>query len=37
MPRYFTLQQAETLLPDVASAIRGAILLKSEYDQSEAE
>jgi hypothetical protein len=37
MPRFFTLQQAEKLLPQVESAIRDAILLKSEYQQAEAE
>ena len=37
MPRYFTLQQAEELLPDVESAIREAISLKSEYQEAEAE
>jgi hypothetical protein len=35
MPRFFTLQQAEQLLPDVESAIRDAISLKSEYQQAE--
>ena len=37
MPRFFTLQQAEQLLPEVESAIRSAISLKSEYQQAEAE
>jgi hypothetical protein len=37
MPRFFTLQQAEQLLPDVESAIRDAISLKSEYEQAEDE
>ena len=37
MPRFFTLQQAEKVLPDVGSAIRGAISLKAEYQQIEAE
>jgi hypothetical protein len=37
MPRFFTLQQAEQLLPEVESAIRDAISLKSEYQQAEAE
>jgi hypothetical protein len=36
MPRYFTLQQAEKLLPAVAAAIREAISLKARYDQGEA-
>src|SRR5689334_18877423 len=37
MPRFFTLQQAERLLPEVESAIRDAISLKSEYQEAEAE
>jgi hypothetical protein len=37
MPRFFTLQQAEQVLPDVDSAIREAIALKAEYDRSETE
>jgi hypothetical protein len=37
MPRFFTLQQAEKLLPDVGSAIREAIALKAEYEQTEEE
>ena len=37
MPRFFTLRQAEQLLPEVESAIRNAISLKSEYQQAEAE
>jgi len=37
MPRFFTLTQAEELLPRVESAIREAITLKAEYDQAEAE
>jgi len=37
MPRFFTLQQAEQLLPEVESAIRDAISLKSEYQQAETE
>ncbi|HXA65543.1 MAG TPA: DUF2203 domain-containing protein [Bryobacteraceae bacterium] len=37
MPRFFTLQQAEQLLPEVESAIRDAIALKSEYQQAESE
>lgn len=37
MPRFFTLQQAEQLLPEVESAIRDAITLKSEYQQAEEE
>jgi hypothetical protein len=35
MTRYFTLQQAERLLPDVERAIREAIGLKAEYQQAE--
>jgi hypothetical protein len=37
MPRFFTLPQAEKLLPHVESAIREAIALKAVYDQAEAE
>lgn len=37
MPRFFTLQQAEKLLPEVASAIREAISLKAEYQQAQGE
>src|SRR5690349_6577583 len=37
MPRFFTLHQAEELLPQVESAIRDAISLRSEYQQAEAE
>ncbi len=37
MPKLFTLSQAERLLPQVESAIREAIVRKSEYDQVEAE
>jgi hypothetical protein len=37
MPRFFTLSQAEKLLPQVESAVRQAIARKSEYDQAEAE
>ncbi len=35
--RYFTLQQAERLLPDVERAIRQAIGLKTDYQQAETE
>jgi|SRR5271165_2798405 len=35
MKRYFTLQQAERLLPEVESAIREAISLKTELQESE--
>ena len=37
MPRYFTLQQAEKLLPEVAASIREAIALKERYEQAETE
>lgn len=37
MPRFFTLQQAENVLPNVASAIREAISRKAEYDAETAE
>jgi len=37
MPRFFTLQQAEKMLPDVAAAIREAISLKNEYERMESE
>jgi hypothetical protein len=37
MPRYFTLTQAEELLPEVESAIRDAISHKSAYQQAEEE
>jgi hypothetical protein len=37
MPRFFSLPQAEKLLPQVESAIREAIALKAEYKQAEAE
>lgn len=37
MPRFFTLDQAEQLLPEVESAIRDAISSKFEYQQAEAE
>ena len=37
MPRFFTLQQAEQLLPDLEPAIRDAIQLKSQYQEAEAE
>ncbi len=35
MPRFFTLQQAEKVLPDVAAAIRQAISLKTEFEEAE--
>lgn len=37
MPKFFTLQQAEQILPDVEAAIREAITAKAEYDRLEAE
>jgi hypothetical protein len=37
MARFFTLTQAERLLPEVGSAIRDAISLKADYQQAEAE
>jgi hypothetical protein len=35
VPRFFTLQQAVELLPQVESAMREALDLKSEYQQAE--
>jgi hypothetical protein len=37
MPRFFTLQQAEKLLPEVERAIRDAIALRSEYEDAQEE
>src|ERR1019366_7698351 len=37
MPRFFTLQQAEKVLPDVASAIREAVSRKAKYERLESE
>jgi hypothetical protein len=37
MPRYFTLEQAQQLLPQVGSAVEQAIHLKSEFEHAEAE
>jgi hypothetical protein len=37
MPRFFTLQQAEKVLPDVASAIRQAIAFKAKYERMESD
>lgn len=37
MPRFFTLQQAEQILPDVASAIRMAVSSKAEYQRLDSE
>lgn len=36
MKRFFTLRQAEQLLPEVGSAIREAIAAKAEYQEAEA-
>jgi hypothetical protein len=35
MPRFFTLQQAEELLPDIDAAIREAMERKAEYERLE--
>ena len=37
MPRYFTLEQAQQLLPEVEAAIEQAIHLKVEFQEAEAE
>ena len=37
MPRFFTLPQAEDLLPDVDAAIREAIQRKAEFERVESE
>ncbi len=37
MPRYFTLQQAEKLLPEVEFTIRQAISHKADHEQAEEE
>ena len=37
MPKFFTLRQAESLIPEVESAIRDAIALKTEYATAEIE
>ena len=37
MTRYFTLQQAEGLLPEVDSALREAVFLKTEYLDAETQ
>jgi hypothetical protein len=37
MPRFFTLEQAEKILPDVDSAIRRVISLKAEYEVLQSE
>jgi len=35
MPRFFNIQQAEGLLPEVETSIRKAIALKAEYHEAE--
>lgn len=35
MPRYFTLRQAEELLPEVERMIREAVAFKAEYQEAE--
>lgn len=37
MPRFFTLEQAEKLLPQVEPAIRSALSLKEEFQEAETE
>lgn len=37
MPRFFTLQQAEELLPDIDATIREAIERKAEFERVESE
>ena len=37
MAKFFTLKQAEKLLPEVGAAIREAISLKSEFERAESE
>ena len=37
MAKFFTLEQAERLLPEVGAAIRDAISRKSEFEQAESE
>src|SRR5258708_24266899 len=37
MPRYFTVQQAERVLPSVESAIRKAISYKADHQEAEEE
>ena len=37
MPRYFTLQQAQELLPKVENEVRQALVLKREHDRAEEE
>lgn len=35
MPRFFTLDQAERLLPDVETSVREALFLKAEFQESD--
>jgi hypothetical protein len=37
MPRYFTIAEAERLLPKVEERIREALFIKAEYQRSEGE
>ncbi len=37
MPRFFTLQQAEKVLPEVAESIREAVALRDRYQTMEGE
>ena len=37
MPRYFTLNECETLLPEVERALRDAVFHKSEYHKADTE
>ena len=36
MPRHFTVNEAQKLLPAVERAIRGALVVKAEFDEAEA-
>jgi len=37
MPRFFTLEQAEKLLPEVEAAMREAIAARADYQRAEAD
>src|SRR5215472_16501281 len=37
MSKFFTLKQAELLIPELESAIREAVALKSDYETAESE
>ena len=37
MPRYFTLAEAERMLPEVDQALRDALFHKAEYQNADAE